>query len=259
MKKLLAYLKTASFRKTALFAIGSVIAVVLIAFFSLSFYTNHGSGVAVPQVTGMNITQAINKLEQEGFNFYVDTIYVGDEAPGTIMQQDPDAGTLVKAGRIIYLTMVTMQAPPVALPEIEQKPYIEAVAILSNAGLKVGDTTYRSDIAPNIVLEVKLGGQTIRPGTKIPKGSRLDLVLGDGKGAGELPIPEVVNLDLDEAKVAIKGGGFTLGAITYQGSITDSTNLKVISQFPAPTDSVSTTSIGTRINLTVTQGTPDGN
>jgi len=258
MKKLLAYLKTASFRKTALFAIGSVIVVVLIAFFSLSFYTNHGSGVPVPQLMGLDITKAVNKLEEEGFEFHVDTVYVGDEAPGTIVQQDPDAGTLVKAGRIIYLTMVTMQAPPVGMPDIEQKPYIEAVAILSNSGLKVGDTTYRSDIAPNIVLEVKLGSQSIRPGMKIPKGSRLDLVLGDGKGAGELPIPEVVNLDLDEARVAIKGAGFTMGSIIYQGNITDSTKLKVISQSPAPTDSVSTTSIGTRINLTVTQGTDDG-
>lgn len=259
MKKLVTYLKTGSFRKTALFAIGSVIAVVLIAFFSLSYYTDHGSGVPVPQLEGMNITQAVNKLEEQGFNFYVDTVYLGDKAPGTIVQQDPDAGTLVKKGRIIYLTMVTMQAPPIALPEIEQKPYIEAVAMLSNAGLKVGDTVYRSDIAPNIVLEIKLNGQTIRPGMKIPKGSRIDLVLGDGKGASELPIPEVVNLDLDEARMAIKGAGFTLGTITYQGSITDSANLKVVEQFPAPTDSVNTSSIGSRINLTVTQSSGNGN
>ncbi len=258
MKKLLAYIKTGSFRKTALFAVGSVITVVLIAFFSLSYYTGHGSGVPVPPLTGLNITDAVNKLEERGFNFHVDTIYLGDKAPGTIVQQDPDAGTLVKEGRIIYLTMVTMQAPPVALPEIEQIPYIQAVSMLTNAGLKVGDTTFRSDIA-TVVLEVKLSGQTIRPGMKIPKGSRIDLVLGDGKGASELPIPEVVNLDLDEARMAIKGAGFTLGTIIYQGNITDSANLKVVEQFPAPTDSVNTSSIGSRINLTVTQGSGDGN
>lgn len=259
MKKLLAYLKTGSFRKTALVAVGSVVAVVLIAFFSLSYYTDHGTGVPVPQLKNLSIDRAVNILEEQGFNFHVDTIYLGDVAPGTIVEQDPDAGTLVKEGRIIYLTMVTMQAPAVELPDIEQTPYITAVATLSNYGLKVGDTTYRSDIARDIVLEVKLGGQTIRHGMKIPKGSRLDLVLGDGNGASELPIPELVNLDLDEAKVAIRGAGFTLGVIEYQGNITDSTNLKVISQFPMPTDSVSTTSIGTRINLTVIQGSANGN
>jgi eukaryotic-like serine/threonine-protein kinase len=258
MKKLLAYIKTSSFVKTALFAVGSVITVVLIAFFSLSYYTGHGTGVPVPQLKGLNITDAVNKLEEQGFNFHVDTIYVGDKDPGTIIEQDPDAGTLVKAGRIIYLTMVTLQAPPVALPEIEQIPYIQAVSMLTNAGLKVGDTTYRSDIA-TVVLEVKLNGQTIRPGMKIPKGSRIDMVLGDGKGATEQEIPDLIGLDLDEARMAIKGGGFTVGNIIYEGNITDSSALKVKSQYPMRTDSTTSSSIGTPINLTVSQSSPDGN
>lgn len=259
MKKLLAYLKTSSFRNTAIMAAVTVVAIVLIAFFSLSYYTDHGSGVPVPSLKGLSIDQAVNKLEEQGFDFHVDTVYVGDKAPGTIVEQDPDAGTMVKEGRIIYLTMVTMQAPPVALPDIEQKPYINAVSALSNAGLKVGDTTYVPDIARDVVLEVKLAGQAIRPGMKIPKGSRIDLVLGDGKGANEQPIPELVGQDLDAARFAIKGAGFTIGTITYEGNISDSSSLQVVSQFPAPTDSVNTASIGTRINLTVTQAPANGN
>jgi hypothetical protein len=41
--------------------------------------------------------------------------------------------------------------------------------------------------------------------------------LGDGAGASEVDIPELVNLDLDAAKFAIKGSSLTLGTITYQG------------------------------------------
>ena len=93
----------------------------------------------------------------------------------------------------------------------------------------------------------------IKTGTKIPKGSRIDLVLGDGEGASEVEIPELVNLDLDAARFAIKGAGLTVGIITYQGTITDSTNVVVVSQYPMKTDSLSKTSIGTRINLTVSQ------
>ena len=131
--------------------------------------------------------------------------------------------------------------------------------IIAPLGLKVGDTTYRSDIARDIVLEVKLAGQPIRTGMKIPKGSRLDLVLGDGNGASDQEIPELVGQDLVAARFAIKGAGFTLGSIIYQGNITDSSSLKVISQFPMRTDSATTASIGTRINLTVTQAGADGN
>jgi len=236
-------------------AIVTVIAVVLIAFFSLGYYTRHGSGIPVPKLKGLTIDKAMDILKEQGFGYKIDSVYVQDVAPGTIVEQDPDPGTNVKENRVIYLTMVTLQAPNVALPDLEQSNYREAIATISNYGLKVGDTTYRSDIARDRILEVRFGGQVIKPGTKIPKGSRIDLVLGDGEGASEVEIPELVNLDLDAARFAIKGAGLTVGIITYQGTITDSTNVVVVSQYPMKTDSLSKTSIGTRINLTVSQGT----
>jgi len=254
MSKFGAYVKTKSFRNTILLAIGAVIVFVLVAFYSLGYYTRHGSGIPVPKVTGIQIDRAIDILKGESFDVNIDSVYVLDQAPGTVIEQDPDAGTNVKEGRVIYLKIVKNQAPNVALPDILDAPYISAVSTISNYGLKVGDTTYRSDIARDKVLEVKFAGQPIQPGTKLPKGSKLDLVLGDGAGASEVDIPDVVNLDLDGAKFAIRGGKLTLGTITYEGAITDSTNLVVVSQSPMKTDSVSKVSIGSRINLTVTQG-----
>jgi len=249
-----AYLKTKSFRNTILLAIGSVIVVVLIAFYSLGYYTRHGSGIPVPKVTGLAVEKALSMLKDQGFGVSIDSVYVVDQVPGTVVEQDPDAGTNVKENRVIYIKIVKNQAPPVALPDILDAPYISAVATISNYGLKVGDTTYRSDIARNHVLEVKFGGQTIQAGTKIPKGSKIDLVLGDGAGASEVDIPDLLNQDLDAARFAIKGSGLTLGTITYEGTITDSTNVVVVAQSPMKTDSLSKTSIGTRINLTVSQG-----
>jgi len=236
-------------------AIITVIVVVLIAFYSLGYYTNHGSGIPVPKLKGQSVDHAMALLKEQGFGYKIDSVYVQDVAPGTIVEQDPDAGTNVKEGRVIYLTMVTLLAPNITLPDLEQSSYREATATLQNYGLKVGDTTYRSDIARDRILEVRFGGQVVKAGTQIPKGSRIDLVLGDGEGASEVEIPELVNLDLDAARFAIKGSGLTIGAITYQGTITDSTNVVVTAQYPMRTDSLSKTSIGTRINITVTQGT----
>lgn len=253
MSNFWAYLKTKSFRNTILLAIGAVIAVVLIAFYSLGYYTRHGSGIPVPKVTGLPVDKALNNLKAQGFGVSIDSVYVLDQPPGTVIEQDPDAGTNVKENRVIYIKIVKNQAPTVSLPDILDAPYISAVATIANYGLRVGDTTYRSDIARNHVLEVKFGGQTIQPGTKLPKGSSLDLVLGDGAGASEVDIPDLLNQDLDAARFAIKGAGLTLGVITYEGTITDSTNVVVVAQFPMKTDSLSKTSIGTRINLTVSQ------
>ncbi|MFD0792133.1 PASTA domain-containing protein [Mucilaginibacter litoreus] len=256
MSNFLAYLKTRHFRNTVLLIIATTISIVLIAFFSLSYYTRHGKGIPVPRLKGLNVDKAMELLKEQGFSYKIDSVFIADQAPGTIVEQDPDAGTNVKENRTIYLTMVTQQAPDVALPDVitEQNIYREAVATLSNYGLKIGDTTYVSDIARDRVLEVRFGGQVIKPGAKLPKGSKVDLVLGNGEGASEVEIPELVNLDLDAAKFAIRGAKLTVGTITYEGTITDSTNVVVVSQSPMKSDSLSTTSIGTRINLTVSQG-----
>ncbi len=249
-----AYLKTKSFRNTLLLALGSVVAVVLIAFFCLGIYTRHGMGIPVPQLKGMQVEKAMGLLTDQGLQYKIDSVYVLDEPPGAVIEQDPDAGTNVKVNRTIYLTVVTRVAPNVALPDLEPYTYREAIATLANYGLKVGDTTYKPDIARDRVLQVKYAGQEIKAGTKLPKGSRVDLVLGNGEGASEVAIPDLVNQDLDAAKFAIKGAGLTLGIVTRQGDITDSTNLVVVAQSPAKTDSTTKVSLGTRINLTVSQG-----
>jgi len=252
MDRFWAYLKTNSFRNTFFAALGSVFLLVFIAYLSLDYYTRHGSGAPVPALKGMSIDKAISTLTDQGFNYQVDSVYVPDQPPGTIVEQDPDAGTNVKANRVIYLTMVTRLAPNVALPDLSDQNYMEAAATLANYGLKVGDTTTRADIA-NHILEVRFAGQVIKPGTKLPKGSKLDLVIGNGAGASEVDIPDLINQDLDAAKFAIKGAGLSIGTITYSGAITDSNSVVVTAQFPAKTDSVSKTSLGTHINLTVSQ------
>ena len=254
MSKVLDYLKTRNFYINLGFAIATVIVVVLIAFFSLGYYTRHGSGVPVPNLEGMQVDKAVALLDAQGFHDpHIDSVYVLDKAPGTVILQDPDAGTNVKENRAIYLTVVKRKAPDVSLPDLTQDNYRTAVANLSNFGLKVGDTTYKPDIARDRVLEARFAGQVLKAGSRIPKGSKIDLILGDGAGASEVDIPQVINLELDEAKFAIKNSGLVIGNITYQGTITDTTKVTVVAQSPMKSDSTSKVSIGTHINLTVTQ------
>ncbi len=248
-----AYLKTKQFRINLLLAICSVFAVILIVFFSLGIYTRHGSGIPVPQLKGLSIEKAMDLLKDQGFQYKIDSVYVLDQPPGSVIEQDPDAGTNVKENRTIYLTIVTRLAPPIALPDLEPYTYREAAAIIANYGLKIGDTISRPDIA-NHVLEVRFAGQPIKAGDKLPKGSRIDLVLGNGAGPSEVDIPDLVNQDFSTAKFLLKGAGLTLGVVTYEGTITDSASTVVTAQTPAKTDSLNKVSIGTRINLTVSQG-----
>lgn len=256
MSKFGSYLKTRQFRVNLLLAAATLVVLVMIVIFGLNIYTRHGTGIPVPQLKGMQIEKAMALLKDQGFEYKIDSVYL-DQTPGAVVEQDPDAGTNVKENRTIYLTVVTRLAPPISMPDLEPYTYREAAATLSNFGLKVGDTIYRADIARDRVLEMRFGGQPIKAGTKIPKGSRIDLVLGNGEGASEVAIPDLMNKDFDEAKFVIRNSGLTLGTVTYQGAITDSTSLVVVAQVPMHTDSTSKASNGTRINLTVSQGKKD--
>ncbi len=245
------YIKSKSFRTNIIAAICTFFALLAIAFFSLRYYTKHGEGLNVPALKGVHISDAINKLEGLGLRYEIDSVYIMDKPPGIVTDQDPDAGTFVKDNRTIYLTINTSQAPNVRFPDVEAKSLREAKSIIESYGLKVGDTTYKPDVAKDVVLEALFGGQSIKTGESLPKGSSINLVLGDGRGSEEVELPNLTGFTIDEARFSLKGAMLTLGTITYQGTITDTANAVIVSQFPLPVDSITKVRIGTIINLTL--------
>ncbi len=251
MNKFFAYLKTAAFRKNLMIAIASVIVFMMIAFFSLRFYTRHGESVPVPSLKGLPVEQAIELLKSTGLRYQIDSIYQMDKKPGMVVEQDPDANTSVKLNRTVYLTIITRNAPNVSFPDLLTLTFVEARAVLNGYGLKLGDTMYVSDIARDRVIKVKLDGVTLERGQQIPKGSEIDLVLGDGQGASEVDLPDLTGLTLSEAIFALKGSSLELGHVTYGGSISDSSALKVVKQSPALSDSITKVNIGTTIDITL--------
>jgi len=152
MGKLFDYLKTKTFRKNLIIAAISIIAFLLFVFYSLGFYTHHGEGMPVPKLKGLSIEKAIELLEAQGLRYQInDSVYLIDKDPGIVVEQDPDASTNVKANRTIYL-IITRDAPNIKFPDIAGKTYLEVRSILNNYQLKVGDTSYVSDVARDVII-----------------------------------------------------------------------------------------------------------
>ncbi|HTM99991.1 MAG TPA: PASTA domain-containing protein [Pedobacter sp.] len=252
MSNFFAYLKTRSFRNNLIAALCTVAAILLIAFFSLRFYTKHGEGMDVPAIKGLTIAQAVSKLEEMGLRYEIDSVYIMDKPPGVVTDQDPDAGTFVKQNRTIYLTINATQAPNVKFPDIEFKSLREAQAILESYRLKVGDTTYKPDVSKDVVLEAFFGGQLIKAGEVLPTGSRINLTLGDGRGNEDVELPNLIGITLDEAKFSLKGAMLSLGTISADGVITDSATAVIIAQFPLTADTLTKVKIGSPVNVTIT-------
>ncbi|MEN5196814.1 PASTA domain-containing protein [Sphingobacterium faecium] len=254
MSKILQYLRTNTFRNNLLIAIGFVLAIFLFIYLGLKVYTKHDESIEVPQVKGLHVSAAISALENANLEYQIDSVYQMDAKPGLVIEQDPEPKFHVKTGRTIYLTIITQVAPEIAFPKIKDKTLIEASSILKNHNLRIGDTTYVADIARDIVLDAQFAGQSIREGRMITKGSKIDLILGNGQGANEVQIPDLSGLTVAEAKFALQGIGLSLGTVTYDIGVSDTNTARVITQFPGLETGI--TSIGSKIDLTLSNSIP---
>jgi eukaryotic-like serine/threonine-protein kinase len=98
----------------------------------------------------------------------------------TIVQQEPTAGSKVKGGRTVYLKINASTYKMVAVPDLIEKTYRQAVPTLKAIGLQEGTIKYIPYLGKDMVLEMWMNGKKIKPGTKVLKASKIDLVLGDG-------------------------------------------------------------------------------
>jgi beta-lactam-binding protein with PASTA domain len=171
-----------------------------IAFFtSLHCFTKHGEELTIPNVTGKDMNVAIAELNAMKFEVNIDSTYEPDHKPLSVLKQVPDTASIVKEGRTVFLTVNMLMPPHIPMPNLVNLSYRSAAMLLRNNKLKVGDTSYKPDIAAGAILEQIYKGTAIRPGEMIPQGSKIDLVIGDGLGNTEFNVPEVTGMSVDEA------------------------------------------------------------
>ncbi len=162
----------------------AIIAVISYLFFHwLTFTTHHGEEITVPDLSKLSVEQAEEKLDAVDLNYVIlDTVDYRPEYPKlTIVEQEPKAGAKVKEGRKIYIKINAEKFTMVAVPDLVEKTYRQAVPTLDAVGLKEGTISYRPYLGKDMVLEMRMKGKKLKAGDKVLKSSKIDLVLGDGK------------------------------------------------------------------------------
>ena len=157
--------------------------IVLGSIVFLFFYTNQTSRVIVPNLNGMNLDEielviSKNKLRYEIID---SSFYKQDFDKNTVLEQIPVANNEVKKNTKIYLTTTPSSYGDVILPDLIQLTKRNAVSTLVALDLKIGDFIYEDNIGKDMVLDIKLEGESIESGSLIPKKSTVDLILGNGK------------------------------------------------------------------------------
>jgi len=133
----------------------------------------------------MNVEQAEETLDELGLDYVLlDTLDYNKDFPQfSVVEQEPKKGAKVKANRKIYIKVNTSGYTFVVLPDLIEKTFRQAEPTLKSIGLQVGEVTYKPYLGKDMVLEMRYKGAPVKPGTKIMKTSKIDLVLGDGKAA----------------------------------------------------------------------------
>lgn len=218
--------------------VGIVLAVGLFALFllSLNWITGHGKSSSVPSVTGKTYEQAKAILKKAGFDVEIqDSIYVDTVPALHVIKQIPDADEVVKSNRTVFLVIRRAVPPEVEMPNLSGYSFRNAEMVLKSMDLRVGDTTFKPDFARNAVLEQIYNGTVIKPGTKIRKGSMISLVLGDGIGNQEFPVPIITGMTYCDARAELQSRGLSIGAIVL-GGVTDTCNAFIYKQVPGRYD-----------------------
>lgn len=190
------YLISPIFFGQILTAFAIIAGIVVLFIYWLSYATNHGDVVVVPNLSKMNEEQVEDKLSNLDLEtVLLDTIDYNPAFPKmSVVEQDPVSGSEVKEGRKVYIKLNANGYAYIKLPDLIQQTYRQALPTLKAIGLNEGIITYKPDIGKDMVLEMLLNGKPIAAGQKVMKSSKIDLVLGDGKIGYEDEIIDSLNV-----------------------------------------------------------------
>lgn len=182
MKNFLNFLKS----KTFLIQLGlAVVAILVLVFISLQWLkstTNHGEFVEVPDFSKMSVSEMRKAVEDAGLRYQVldSSEYNPDYPRFSILDQNPPAGNKVKSNRKIYFTVNPSGYKKVSVPDIIQVTQRNAASMLRAVGLDVERVTYIDELGKDMVYNMKHKGKYLKPGDKLPKTSKIELICGNG-------------------------------------------------------------------------------
>ena len=192
-----------------------VIGAFLFTFNRLDKFTRHGKELIVPDMVGMNYDEAVEQYKDIFTFVLLDSIYIKDFPEGAVYQQNPNPGSKVKQGRNIYILRTTIAPEIVPMPNLRNLSLRQAMVSLNAVGLRVDKLEFIDYFARNAVVEQKLKDEIIEPKTDVVKGSAITLVVGLGKGNKNTNLPDLVGVNVVEAKNCINNASLNIGTEVF--------------------------------------------
>jgi len=219
-----------------------MLAVLVLAFYLLTkwldSYTNHGQKQEVPDLVGFELSAAQKIADDQNLLLVViDTLYRDNVPPGAIIDHTPSPGKFVKENRTIYISVNSNTPIMISMPKAYDVSLRQAKYILERKGLKLGRVEYKPDVIENYVFGQSYNGKEIKEGVEIPRGAKIDLIVGKGSMNTKIPTPSIIGLNYKTALTTLDSLGVTYNPIFSENEYKDdkdSANAIVWKQSPTP-------------------------
>ena len=218
----------------------------------LDSMTRHGETILVPDMRSFSIYEVDDTLTALHLRFSVvdSGAYNADYPRGSVIEQLPKAGSRVKKNRELYLTVNPKNVSLISLPNYTDRSSRQYISELKAKGFRIGKFLYKNDEHANVVLGVKYLGQTIKVEDKLEKATKLDLVLGNGKGM-QFDMPNLIGLSHKNMTSRLQNLSLNIGEFYYDASVIDTTSAFVYKQ--RPEESTEEVDLGTFVKLWFTE------
>jgi beta-lactam-binding protein with PASTA domain len=225
-----------------------------------------GATVAVPAFVDMTIPDAQAAADAAGLVLVIaGTEERTDVDPDIVLTQDPAAGVPVAEGSEVSVT-VSRGKVAVAVPDLRDKPRSEALQLIVQEGLTVGEES--KDFSPSVAAGLVMA-QNPGPGIVVAPGTSVDYTISEGPEPTPSPTPTPTPTPVPTptpTPAPVNVGDYTCNTVEVAKTLIDADTFAVgsIVSDPAGTDPVPDTwivtaqdpkagqkqPVGTSINLT---------
>ncbi len=198
--------------------LGIAVAAFVVLYFLLDLivmplYTRQYQSVEVPTVTNLSFSAAEKILANAGLHAVKGAEKYDESFPaGFVLFQNPEAGSAVKKGRRVYLT-VGKGERLFPMPRLIGMAERDAKFVLADYNLVLGEIIYEPD---PFYPEGVISAQAIEPGVEVAVGQRVNLVVSSGLEPFDYIVPELVGKSLNDALLEVEESGLALGSIEEQ-------------------------------------------
>jgi serine/threonine-protein kinase len=132
--------------------------------------------------------------------------------PNIVLDQHPEAGSIVKKGRTVRLK-ISQVDKLVLVPNIVGQSQRSAELLLNKVGLKIGAISMEHSVTyPNGVIVNQIPDTT----ETLPKGYSVRVIISKGRSPNDIQVPTLFGLSKEAAELELQKAGLRIGKIHYK-------------------------------------------